>query len=86
MPYWLSPNMIAKPTDQNIRLEIVKSEMFFAATLMLFLLLTNPLSKHKKPACMTKTNMAADKIHKISISNQCLLIIQLINCSSFGDI
>ena len=47
--------------------ETMKSLMFLAATLMLFLLLTRPLSRHRKPACIMKTSIAARVIQSVSM-------------------
>ena len=54
----LVPYISAKPNAQKVTTAIPKSVMFFKATLILFLLLDKPDSKHIKPACIKKTKIA----------------------------
>ena len=54
----LVPYINAKPKAQNVTTAIPKSVTFFNATLMLFLFLDSPDSKHMKPDCIKKTKIA----------------------------
>lgn len=57
MPQNESPYIKAKPKIQNIAAAMIKSEIFFAATSILFLLRIFPVSRHKNPGCIKKTNI-----------------------------
>ena len=61
-----APNINANPNSQNMPSERQKSAKFFAATLILFLVRTRPLSSDEKPACMNMTNAAHIRIQAIS--------------------
>ena len=57
---------MAKPKAQNVATEIPKSVTFFKATLILFLPLERPDSKHIKPPCIKKTKIAQINNQKVS--------------------
>ena len=57
-PETLVPYIKAKPNAQKTTTAIPKSVIFLRATLILFLLLDNPDSKHIKPACIKNTSIA----------------------------
>ena len=52
------PNIRPNPNSQNTADETQKSAKFFAATLILFFDLTEPLSRQVKPACINMTKAA----------------------------
>ena len=58
--------MSAKPKAQKVTTAIPKSATFFNATLILFLFLDNPVSKHINPACIKKTRIAQINNQKVS--------------------
>lgn len=65
-PPAVTPNINPKPNTQKTTEERQKSAKFLAATLMLFLVRTKPLSRHEKPACMSMTRAAQMRIHAMS--------------------
>ena len=65
-PETLVPYINANPNAQKTTTAIPKSLIFLRATLILFLLLDKPVSKHMKPACIIKTRMAQINNHNIS--------------------
>ena len=62
----LVPYISAKPKAQNVTTAIPKSVIFFNATLILFLFLDRPDSRHIKPACIKKTRIAQINNQKVS--------------------
>ena len=65
-PETLVPYIKAKPKAQKITTATPKSVIFLSATLMLFLDLDNPDSKHIKPACIKNTRIAHINNQKVS--------------------
>lgn len=65
-PATLGPNIRPKPTAQNRSAATAKSDRFFAATLIEFLVRVSPDSRHRKPACITKTSPAHSSTHSRS--------------------
>ncbi len=65
-PPAVAPNIKPKPNIQKTTEERQKSAKFLAATLMLFLLRTKPLSRQEKPACISMTRAAQTRIHAMS--------------------
>ncbi len=68
-PPTLSPNIKANPNAQNTAVVRQKSAKFLAATLMLFLVRTSPVSSDEKPACMNMTRAADTRIQAMSIAS-----------------
>ena len=65
-PPEVTPNINANPKIQNKAEAMQKSAKFFAATLMLFLVRTEPLSRQAKPACINMTRAAQMRIQATS--------------------
>ena len=66
-PFWVAPNINAYPKAQNSKAETPKSQIFFRATFILFLLRVNPDSKQRNPACMRNTALQQKVTQRTSI-------------------
>ena len=62
-----APNAMPNPKTAKAIVEKQKSSMFFCATLMAFLVRTEPASISMKPICIIRTKVAAVRTQKVSI-------------------
>ena len=63
-PFLVAPNIIPKPSAQNINEPMEKSIMFFIMMFMAFFALVKPASTIANPACMKNTKAAASSVQR----------------------